>query len=146
MIPIPRSHSRPAEYGSRPSRVSCLSFQLICTRWYLLQIPVCCEAQQQTASLCVTSTRPPCQGSRCTQPVLGRPGPLRFPTSCHLGQRGGEITGLPLQENHDFSMMAQHALLLGPSGRDCQARSLCACPTRQTCLPSFSTRLLTGIC
>ena len=38
-------------------------------------------------------------------------------TSSHLGQSGGEVTGLPLQQNHsDCSRVAQHALVLGSSG------------------------------
>ena len=37
--------------------------------------------------------------------------------SSHLGQSGGEVTGLPMQENHsDCSSVAQHALVLGSSG------------------------------
>ena len=37
---------------------------------------------------------------------------------CHgTGQSGGEVVGLPMQENHsDCSRVAQHALVLGPSG------------------------------
>ena len=34
----------------------------------------------------------------------------------HIGQSDGEVTGLPVQENHpDCSGVAQHALVLGPS-------------------------------
>ena len=39
-------------------------------------------------------------GSGCTQAVLGRSGPICLPTSNHLGQSGGEVAGLPLQQNH----------------------------------------------
>ena len=43
-------------------------------------------------------------------------GRIRLPTSGHLGQSGGEVAGLPLQENHsDCSGVAQHALVLGSS-------------------------------
>ena len=43
--------------------------------------------------------------------------PICLPTSSHLGQSGGEVAGLPLQENHpDCSGVAQHALVLGSSG------------------------------
>ena len=56
-------------------------------------------------------------GSGCTQAVLGRSGPICLPTSNHLGQSGGEVAGLPLQQNHtDCTGVAQHALVLGPSG------------------------------
>ena len=49
--------------------------------------------------------------------ALGRSGPMCLPTSIHLGQSGGEVTGLPLQQNHsDCTRVAQHALVLGSSG------------------------------
>ena len=51
--------------------------------------PVCYQIQQQTATVCVTGSRPPGMGSGCTQPLLGEPGPIRLSTSSHLGQRGG---------------------------------------------------------
>ena len=48
---------------------------------------------------------------------MGESGRIRLPTSGHLGQSGGEVAGLPLQENHsDCSGVAQHTLVLGSSG------------------------------
>ena len=77
--------------------------------------PVCHQIQQQTTTVCLTSPRPPGLGSGCIQPVLGGPGPIRLPTVSHLGQSGGEATGLPLQQNNsDCTRVAQHALVLGP--------------------------------
>ena len=77
--------------------------------------PVCHQIQQQTTTVCLTGPRPPGLGSGCTQPVLGGPGPRRLPTGSHLGQSGGEATGLPLQlNNSDCTRVAQHALVLGP--------------------------------
>ena len=61
---------------------------------------VCHQIQQQTPTVCITRSRPPGLGSGCTQPVLGKSGPICFPTSSHLGQSGGEVTGLPLQQGH----------------------------------------------
>ena len=56
-------------------------------------------------------------GSGCTQPALGRSGPLCLPTSSHFGQSGREDAELPVQENHcDCSSVAQHALVMRPSG------------------------------
>ena len=79
--------------------------------------PVCHQIQQQTPTICVTSSRPRGLGSGCTQPVLGKSGPICLPTSSHLGQSGGEVTGLPLQQNHSgCTRVAQHALVLGSSG------------------------------
>ena len=79
--------------------------------------PVCHQVQQQTASICITGSRPPGMDSGCTQPPIGGAGPLSYPTSSHLVQSGGEVVGLPVQENNsDCSRVAQHALVLGPIG------------------------------
>ena len=76
----------------------------------------CHEAQQQVASVCVTGTGSPGHSSGCTQSAMGESGRIRLSTSGHLGQSGGEVAGLPLQENHsDCSGVAQHALVLGSS-------------------------------
>ena len=75
------------------------------------------QVQQQAPTVCLTSPRPPGMGSGCSQPVMGRTGSIRFSTSNHLGQSGGEVAGLPMQQNHtDCTGMAQHALVLGSSG------------------------------
>ena len=72
--------------------------QTIQTEWSLhpdvLQ-DICHQIQQQTSKVCLTGPRPPGMGSGCTQPILGGPGPIRLPTGSHLGQSGGEATGLP---------------------------------------------------
>ena len=48
---------------------------------------------------------------------MGGSGRICLPTSSYLGQSGGEVAGLPMQENHsDCSRVAQHALVLGSSG------------------------------
>ena len=74
------------------------------------------EVQQQVTSVCVTSTRSPGHSSGCTQSAIGESGCLRFPTDRHIGQSGGKVTGLPMQEDHsDLSMVAQHASVLGSS-------------------------------
>ena len=78
---------------------------------------ICHQIQQQTPTVCVTGPRPPGLGSGCTQPVLGKFAPICLPTSSHLGQSGGEVTGLPLQQDHfERPRVAQHALVLGSSG------------------------------
>ena len=82
--------------------------QTIRTEWSLhpeVFQAVCHQVQQQTATVCVTGLRPPGMGSGCSQPG---PGPIRFSTSSHLGQSGGEVTDCP--------RVAQHALVLGSSG------------------------------
>ena len=78
---------------------------------------VCHQIQQQTPTVCVTGSRPPGLGSGCTQPVLGKSGPICLPTSSHLGQSGAEVTGLPPQQDHsDCPRVAQHALVWGSDG------------------------------
>ena len=70
------------------------------------------------------------------EPVLGGPGPICLPTSSHLGQSGGKVTGLPMQQNHtDCTRMAQHALVLGFSGNVQSDPTVSAQPTK----PSVST-------
>ena len=45
---------------------------------------------------------------------MGESGRIHLPTSGQLGQSGGEVAGLTLQENHsDCSGVAQHALVWG---------------------------------
>ena len=79
--------------------------------------PIRHEVQQQVTSICVTSTGSPGHSSRCTQSAMGESGCIHLPTYYHIGQSGGEITGLPVPVNHsDCSWVAQHALVLGSSG------------------------------
>ena len=79
-------------------------------------IPICHEVQQQVATVCVTGTRSPGHSSGCTQSAMGGSGRICLLTSSHLGQSGGEVAGLPMQENHsDCSGVTQHAFVLGPS-------------------------------
>ena len=76
--------------------------------------PIRHKVQQQVTSVRVTSTGFPGSSSRHSQSPMGGSGRLSLPTSSHLGQSGGEVAGLPLQENHsDCSGVAQHALVLG---------------------------------
>ena len=122
------THSRPAERGSRqanqtrpdhPNRVVSPSRGLPNNMQQVAPAsnrPICHEIQQVT-SVCVTGTRFPGHSGGCTQSAIGGSRLLCLPTSSHLGQSGGEVVGLPMQENHsDCSRVAQHALVLEPSG------------------------------
>ena len=122
------THSGPAERGSRQAiqaRPDHSNRMFPPSRGfpnYMQQVaptsdrPIRHEVQQQVTSVRVTSTRFPGSSSRCTRSPMGGSGRLCLPTSSHLGQSGGEITGLPLQENHsDCSGVAQYALVLGSS-------------------------------
>ena len=122
------THSGPAERGGRqaiPFRPDHSNRMVPPSRGfpsYMQQVaptsdrPICHKVQQQVTSVRVTSTGSPGSSSGCTQSPMGGSGRLCLPTSSHLGQSGGEVTGLPLQENHsDCSRVAQHALVLGSS-------------------------------
>ena len=77
---------------------------------------ICHEVQQQVTSVCITSPGLPGSSGRSTQSPMGGSGRICLSTSSHLGQGGGEVTGLPLHENHfDCSGVAKHALVLGSS-------------------------------
>ena len=75
---------------------------------------VCHEVQPQITSVCLSSTGLPGCSSGCTYSAMGGPGCIRLPTDRHIGQSGGEATGLPVQETHsDCPGVAQHALVFG---------------------------------
>ena len=123
------THPRPAERGSRqaitsrpdysnrmvpPPRSFSNHMQQVAPAQHR---PFCHEVQQQITSVCVTGTGPPGHCSERPQSSMGGSGRLCLPTSSHLGQSGGEVAGLPMQENHsNCSGVAQHALVLGSSG------------------------------
>ena len=90
-------------------------FPAICNRWHIPQVDLFATRFNNKLPQFVSPV--PGLGSGCSKPVLGGTGLVRLPTSSHLGQSGGEVTGLPLQQNHsDCSRVAQHALVLGPGG------------------------------
>ena len=75
---------------------------------------ICHEVQPQVTSVCISSTGFPGWSSGCTYSAMGGSGCIRLPTDRHIGQSGGEATGLPVQETHpDCPRVAQHALVLG---------------------------------
>ena len=47
---------------------------------------VCHQVQQQSATVCLTGSRPPSRGSGHTQSVLGRSGPFAFPPAAILAK------------------------------------------------------------
>ena len=76
--------------------------------------PICHEVQPQVTSVCLSSTGLPGCSSGRTYSAMGGSGCIRLPTDRHIGQSGGEATGLPMQKDHyDCPGMAQHALVLG---------------------------------
>ena len=122
------THPRPAECGSKaiqtgpdhPNRVAPPSRGLQNNMQQVAPAsnrPFCYEVQQ-VASICATGTGSGTgHSNRCTQSTMGGSGCICLLASGHLGQSGGEVAGLPMQKNHsDYSGVAQHALVLGPSG------------------------------
>ena len=122
------THPGPAECGSRPTipfRTDHSNRMVPPSRRFpnnMQQVAptsnrlVCHEVQQQVTSVCVTNTGFPGSSGGCTQSPMGGSGRLCLPTNSHLGQSGGEVTGLPLPENHsECAGVAQHALVLGSS-------------------------------
>ena len=57
--------------------------------------PICHEVQPQVTSVCLSSTGHPGCSSGCTHSAMGGSGRIRLPTDRHIGQSGGEATGLP---------------------------------------------------
>ena len=125
-VSLSTSHPRPAERDSRQAIQTWPDHSIGVVPSsrgipsYMLPVapdsskPVCHQIQQQTTTVCVTGPRRPGMGSGCTRPVMGRSGPICLPTSSQLVQGGGEVTGLPMQQNHtDCTRVAQHALVLG---------------------------------
>ena len=76
--------------------------------------PICHEVQPQVTSVCLSSTGHPGCSSGCTHSAMGGSGCIRLPTDRHIGQSGGEVTRLSVQETHsDCPGVAQHTLVLG---------------------------------
>ena len=91
-------------------------FQAICNRWHQPEVDLFATRFNNKLPQFVSPVPDPqAWAVDAYQPVLGGPGPIRLPTGSHLGQSGGEATGLPLQQNNsDCTRVAQHALVLGP--------------------------------
>ena len=72
---------------------------------------------QQVAPVCITSSGSHGHCSGRTQFVMGESGRIRLPTDGHIGQSGGEVARLPISKgDHYCSGVAQHDMVLGPSG------------------------------
>ena len=93
-------------------------FQTICSQWYRPQIDLfATRFNNKLPSVCVTRTGSDGHSSGCTKSAMAGSGHVCLPTSSHLGQSGGEVTGLPMSENHsDCSGETQHALFFGSNG------------------------------
>ena len=149
------THSRPAECGSRQAiqaRPDHSDGMVPPSRGIsnnLLQVapasdrPFCHKVQQQTTSVCVSSTGLHGHCSGFPQFAMGGSGCLCLPTNSSVEQSGGEVAGLPMQEHHpDRSGVAQHALVLG-SGVHVQPdtlKSAISAQTSDSALQSDSTQ------
>ena len=93
-------------------------FKAICSRWHQPQVHLFAPGSTTNYhSLCHWFGTPRHGQWMHTQLVMGKSGPIHLSTSSHLGQSGGEVAGLPLQQDYsDCPRVAQHALVLGSSG------------------------------
>ena len=94
---------------------------------------VCNKVQLQASSICVPNSRPKGLVSGCSDIVLGGPGHVPLPPSVSDGEGGQQaVRSLVSQSNPDCPGMAQHALILGPSGAICEGSSLSSTPPRSS--------------
>ena len=94
---------------------------------------VCNKVQLQASPICVPNSRPKGLVSGRSDSVLGRPGHVPLPSSVSDGEGGQQaVRSLVSQSNPDCSGMAQHALVLGPSGAVCESSSLSSTPPRSS--------------
>ena len=94
---------------------------------------VCNKVQLQASPICVPNSRPKGLVSGRSDNVLGRPGHVPFPSSVSNGEGGQQaVRSLVSQSNPDCSGMAQHALVLGPSGAVGDGSSLSSTPSRSS--------------
>ena len=110
-LPARPDHTNRMVPPSRDFRVDMQQVALTSNRSF------CHEVQQQAPLVCVTSSGPIDHCSGCTQPAMGESGRICLPPNSHFRQSGGEVAGLPVPKNDsDCPGVAQHALVLGPSG------------------------------
>ena len=78
---------------------------------------VCNQVQLQTHPICVSSAGSQCLGSGRPNRLLGEPGHVCVSPSIITRQSGQQAIGPSLQESDSHSSgLAQHAMVLGPSG------------------------------
>ena len=91
------------------------------------------KVQLQASSICVPNSRPKGLVSGCSDIILGGPGHVPLPPSVSDGEGGQQaVRSLVSQSNPDCPGMAQHALVLGPSGTICEGSSLSSTPPRSS--------------
>ena len=94
---------------------------------------VCNKVQLQASSICVPNSRPKGLVSGCSDIVLGGPGHVPLSPSVSDGEGGQQaVRSLVSQSNPDCPGMAQHALVLGPSGTLCEGSSMSSTPPRSS--------------
>ena len=86
-------------------------FQAICSRWHQPQVDLFTTRFNNKLPQFVSPVPDPQAWA------VDASGPICLPTSSHFGQSGGEVAGLPMQQDHsDCTGVAKHALVLGSSG------------------------------
>ena len=107
-------------------------FQAICSRWHQPQVDLFATRFNNKLPQFVSPVPDP-QAWAVDALSLSWENldPYAFLPSSHLGQSGGEVTGLPVQQNNsDCTRVAQHALVLRSSGIFQSDPSVSAQPTQ----------------
>ena len=75
-------------------------FQAICSRWHQSQVDLFATRFNNKLPQFVSPVPDPQAWAVDALSFLGGSGAICLPTSSHLGQSGGEVAGLPIQQNH----------------------------------------------
>ena len=90
-------------------------FQELCNRWHQPHVDLFATRFNHKLPLCIPSSGLPSFCSRCAHSAMGGSGCICLSTNPHIGQGGGEVIELSMQEtNPHCTRVAQHALVLGP--------------------------------
>ena len=111
------------------------TFDLLCQTWHYPRVDMFATRYncKLVSSICVPNSRPKGLVSGCSDIILGRPGHVPLPPSVSDGEGGQQaVRSLVSQSNPDCPGMAQHALVLGPSGTICEGSSLSSTPPRSS--------------
>ena len=107
------------------------TFDLLCQTWHYPRVDM--FATRYNCKLVQFVSPIPGLVSGCSDIVLGGPGHVPLPPSVSDGEGGQQaVRSLVSQSNPDCPGMAQHALVLGPSGAICEGSSLSSTPPRSS--------------
>ena len=89
-------------------------FYSICSRWHQPKIDLIAMRFNNKLPLFVSPVPDPLATAVDALSAMVGSGSIPLPIVSHIGQSGGGVAGLPVQETHsDCSGVAQHALVFG---------------------------------